>query len=205
MADVTVSHPIGPSEFTTIYREFVPAISNLYTIEIFGAAGYDDNLVSSMTDYLKFHSPTVSFPEETLTLERDSITKTFKVQASGAYQRANELTVTWREADDWRVKKFHELWLAKFYDRKKDCFISYSRSELAVVGLAKKIKITLPFPKSPTITSRSPEPGISSNHILEAFIMPHNTGGISLGWGTSPSLITHSMTYYLLDWNWITE
>lgn len=202
MADkVKVSHPITLTDISTIYREFVPAITNLYTIEIFGVAGKDEQVVSSMTDYLKFHSPTVSLPEESLTLERDPVTRTFKVQASGSYQRANELTVTWREADDWRVKKFHEEWLSKFYDRRNDHFISYNRTELGQVGLAKKIVITLPDPVSSKISAQS-QTVLDSRHILEAYIMPHNTGSISLAWSTSPSLVAHSMTYYLLDWNW---
>lgn len=203
MADsVKVSHPITLNDISAIYREFVPAITNLYTIEIFGSIGKDEALVSSMTEYLKFHSPTVSLPEETLTLERDPVTKTFKVQASGSYQRANELMVTWREADDWRVKKFHEAWLGKFYNRQKDHFISYSREELGQAGLAKRIRITLPDPVSTKMTAQGSETMLDSKHILEAYIMPHNTGNMSLGWSTTPSLVAHSMTYYLLDWNW---
>ena len=205
MGTTNVFKPIQLSDTAAIYTNFTPAISNLYTIEIFGQSSTSENpnnKPETITDYLKFHSTNVTLPEETLTLERDPVTKTFKIQESGTYARANELTLTWREADDWRVRKFHENWLGKFYNRSKDCFISWDPNELTTAGLSRVIRITLPEPVS-TDSQTFSENGVNAAHVIELRVLPHNIGQIALAWSTSPTLISHQLSYYILDWHWV--
>lgn len=205
MGAANVANRISIDSFSKIYQEYVPAITNLYTIELFGSetsASRNYSTASSASEYLKFHSTAVDLPEHILNLERDQTTKTFKLSGSNPYTRAEELSLTWREADDWKVRKYHEDWLAKFYDKEHDCFISYDTPETA--GLAQKMVITLPASvSSQGISSGMISENRHNQHQIALLVLPHNTGKVSLAWSTNPGIVAHQLSYYILDWNWV--
>lgn len=170
---------------TEIYENYSPAFNNLYTVEIFALSNYDDSIAS----YLRYHSPSVNFNGESLSLKRNEVTKKFSFEENGSYKRSDNLTITWRECDSWRVKKYHEEWLSKFYDRDKDCYRSYDDKASAEVALYRILRVT--FPKV-----------INEKCTIKFRILPNNSGNVPLAWGTSPTIISHSMTYYVEDWEW---
>ena len=144
-----------------------------------------ERLLSSTEDinnYLKFQSPSVVFNGESLNLERNAATKKFQITG---YTRTDTLTVEWREADDWRVKRYHENWIALFYDRDNDQFVSHDNA--VEDGLYRMITIKL------------------GNGLGIRFynVIPQNNGNISLTWNPSPSIVSHSISYYIEDWEWL--
>lgn len=137
-----------------------------------------------MNNYLKFQSPSVSFNGESLNLERNFATKKFHLSNS-SYQRTNELSISWRESDDWRVKRYHENWIDLFYDRKNDYYLSHD--DPYEEGLYRTITVKL-----------GNKQGIRFNNVI-----PQTTGGLNLSWSTSPTIVSHSISYYVEDWEWI--
>ena len=137
-----------------------------------------------MNNYLKFQSPSVSFNGESLNLERNFATKKFHLSNS-SYQRTNELSISWRESDDWRVKRYHENWIDLFYDRKNDYYLSHD--DPYEEGLYRTITVKL-----------GNKQGIRFNNVI-----PQTTGGLNLSWSTSPTIVSHSISYYVEDWEWV--
>lgn len=182
-------------ELSSIYdSSYTPAVKNLYTVSI---VSEDEKLNS----YLKCHATSVSFNGESLAFQRNSVTKLFYVD-SDAYKLTDDLTITWREADDWRVRKYHEAWLACFYDREQDCYISYPYNGRSSSCLTRTIRITLP-----KTSSEGSFKGIKpSTHILELTgVIPTNVGDLNLAWGPSGSNISHTLSYKVENWKWIEE
>lgn len=139
-----------------------------------------------MNDYLRYNAPNVNINGETLNLVRNSVTKKFSLDTEG-YTRADTLTITWREADDYRVKRYHETWIARFYNRDTDKYTSTTDPYAA--GLYRTIRVKL------------------GNKLAIRFdnVIPKNVAGLSLGWKESPGIITHSMEYYIESWEWETN
>lgn len=189
---------IDSNAVQSLYRDYVPAITNLYTIEIYSVGSSQDK-TQEANDYIKFHAPAISIGSQTLTLERDNITKLFKLSDKNAFTRIDQISITWREADDWRVRKYHEAWLGKFYDVEKDCFISYDHPENE--GLIRKINVIMPQSIVSDNTSMAPI-DLQKAHALEFLVYPQNTGDIGLGWSASPTIVTHQLNYYVTSWKW---
>lgn len=173
------------------------AFNNLYTVEItvptnentsvnslqvrdLLPVGINERKTEDMNNYLKFQSPAVSFNGESLNLERNFATKKFQVNN---YSRSDTLNVTWREADDWRVKKYHEDWMGLIYNRNYDCYISHDNP----AGIYRIITIKL-----------GDHRGVRFYNVI-----PQNNGNIDLSWNTSPAVVSHSITYYIEDWEWL--
>ena len=49
----------------------------------------------------------------------------FKLKNQDSYTRTNTLSLSWRECDGWKVKRYHDKWIGLIYDRKKDCYKSF--------------------------------------------------------------------------------
>jgi hypothetical protein len=205
---------VSTNDLAAIYTDFNPAMKNLYTVEIYDAnsmsvsPGIRSSQVDSMNDYLKYHATKIEFGGEALDLERDSVTHKFKLKKDNSFQWVDELKITWQESDDWKVKKYHENWLSNFYDKDTGCYKSQGygtvfdddTNSTTVVSAASSLyrifKIILPIPA----TNRSTElkfPCIRFNNVL-----PKNVGDLSLEWTNNPSLISHSLSYYVESWSW---
>lgn len=138
-----------------------------------------------LNNYLKYNAPSVQVNGENLTLERNPVTLKFRLPSSGrAYERADILSITWRESDDYRVKTYHENWISLFYDRSTDQYRSCEDPDEE--GLYRTIRIKLGNKKA-----------LKFNRVL-----PKNVAGLNLSWGNNPSIITHSMEYYIESWEW---
>ena len=177
-----------------LYDNYTPQYSNLYKVEIF-SNGYTTALDGiNLKDYICFHTTKVSFNGESLSLDRDSVTKMFKLKNQDSYTRTNTLSLSWRECDGWKVKRYHDKWIGLIYDRKNDCYKSFDikGEDTASRLLYRKIRVTFPF-------------NIKENPKDEAYIdffgvLPSNSGNISLEYNTTSSIMTHSIDYYVTDW-----
>jgi len=197
------------SNITSIYNNYHPAFKNLYKIEIY--PGSSEDVTEDIKTYIGLHATSITFNGETLSLERNEVTKNFQIGGNTPYNRTDELTITWREDEYWKVKRYHDDWLNCLYDRDRDCFISYpldsnnkvkgrdvgivsGNSYISRKNLFRKIKVKLPD-------------HLGNKAITIEFIdiLPKTSGGIDLGWGASSEIVTHSMTYYVKDWKLITE
>ncbi len=191
---------LDKSALTSLYDDYNPAFKNLYTIEIYqmNSTSWEYEDISS---YIKFHATDVTFGDESLNLSRNPVTKNFQLNGPNAYQRQESLSITWREADDWSVKKYHEKWMSYFYDRDHDNFVSYPTTingswETKDV-LYRKIKIRLPY-------SETRDNGYMDIIVFDN-VIPKNIGGFSFGWSTTGDIVTHQMEYYVKDWYWESE
>ena len=177
-----------------LYDNYTPQYSNLYKVEIF-SNGYTTALDGiNLKDYICFHTTKVSFNGESLSLDRDSVTKKFKLKNQDSYTRTNTLSLSWRECDGWKVKRYHDKWIGLIYDRKNDCYKSFDikGEDTASRLLYRKIRVTFPF-------------NIKENPKEEAYIdffgvLPSNSGNISLEYNTTSSIMTHNIDYYVTDW-----
>ena len=177
-----------------LYDNYTPQYSNLYKVEIF-SNGYTTALDGiNLKDYICFHTTKVLFNGESLSLDRDSVTKKFKLKNQDSYTRTNTLSLSWRECDGWKVKRYHDKWMGLIYDRKNDCYKSFDikGENTASRLLYRKIRVTFPF-------------NIKENPKDEAYIdffgvLPSNSGNISLEYNTTSSIMTHSIDYYVTDW-----
>ena len=177
-----------------LYDNYTPQYSNLYKVEIF-SNGYTTALDGiNLKDYICFHTTKVLFNGESLSLDRDSVTKKFKLKNQDSYTRTNTLSLSWRECDGWKVKRYHDKWIGLIYDRKNDCYKSFDikGEDTASRLLYRKIRVTFPY-------------NIKENPKEEAYIdffnvLPSNSGNIALEYNTTSSIMTHSIDYYVTDW-----
>ena len=140
-----------------LYDNYTPQYSNLYKVEIF-SNGYTTALDGiNLKDYICFHTTKVLFNGESLSLDRDSVTKMFKLKNQDSYNRTNTLSLSWRECDGWKVKRYHDKWIGLIYDRKKDCYKSFDikGENTASRLLYRKIRVTFPFNIKETLFSFS--------------------------------------------------
>ena len=177
-----------------LYDNYTPQYSNLYKVEIF-SNGYTTALDGiNLKDYICFHTTKVLFNGESLSLDRDSVTKMFKLKNQDSYTRTNTLSLSWRECDGWKVKRYHDKWIGLIYDRKNDCYKSFDikGENTASRLLYRKIRVTFPY-------------NIKENPKEEAYIdffnvLPSNSGNIALEYNTTSSIMTHNIDYYVTDW-----
>ena len=177
-----------------LYDNYTPQYSNLYKVEIF-SNGYTTALDGiNLKDYICFHTTKVLFNGESLSLDRDSVTKMFKLKNQDSYNRTNTLSLSWRECDGWKVKRYHDKWIGLIYDRKNDCYNSFDikGEKTASRLLYRKIRVTFPY-------------NIKEDPTKEAYIdffnvLPSNSGNIALEYNTTSSIMTHSIDYYVTDW-----
>lgn len=183
---------LSSSDISNIFSESHYASKNLYTVEITDVDSTSPDSDFS-TKYLKFQSPSISFKGETFSLQRNDITKYFQADDSGkAFTWADTLRITWRERDDWKVRKYHEDWIGKLYDRQTDTFLSLESDNDKRI-LNRSITITLP--------SSLADPN-AANKIKFNDVIPQNFGDLELAWGTGADTIEHQITYYVRTWEW---
>lgn len=188
------------SSLASIYNDYKPAFKNLYVVEMTYQNENEDGISEyNISNYIKFHAVDVSFGDETLNLERNPVTKKFQLKTSDQYSWSDTLRITWRESEDWMVKRYHEDWMKMFYSRENDTFYSYPRTgsngqSISTDSLFRKIKVRLPV----TIEGNK---RIEHIAIFEN-VTPQNIGQLGFGWSTSGEIIQHQMTYYVESWHW---
>lgn len=163
----------------TVYN-FSPALSNLYTLRLYPLVGSNDKL----QPFFEFHSPKVDFTGESLTTKRNEVTKRFQI-TEGAFKRAETVSITLRENEKWDVKRYHEDWLAQFYNKQGDYYIS-SYTDAQRYKRFRILRIILP----------------NCTDCIKMLILPTNTGNMNLGWGSSSNIISHNLTYNVENWKW---
>ena len=175
-----------------LYDNYTPQYDNLYKVEIFSNSSRTSIKGINLSNYISFHTTKVSFNGESLSLDRDSVTKNFKLKNSDSFSRTNTLSLTWRECDTWKVKRYHDNWIGMIYDRQKDCYNSFGLSpgNNAKNLLYRKIKIS--FPSNSSIGE--------DNYIEFSEVLPNTSGGIELGFNTVSNIISHTLSYYVTDW-----
>lgn len=194
---------IDSSDLTSIYNDYNPAYKNLYTVYIYPRSNTEED--ESIATHIKFHTLNVSFNGESLRLTRNAVTKKFQLNANNPYTWSDSLTITWRESDTWKVKKYHEDWLKLFYNKNDDCFISYPTNSSdkyrghSVDSLYRSIKVVLPNSSGSTDESKE------MNSIVFEDVLPSNVGDFQFGWSSSPDVVTHSLKYFVGNWHWIGE
>ena len=177
-----------------LYDNYTPQYDNLYKVEIFSNSNSTAIKGINLSNYISFHTTKVSFNGESLSLDRDNVTKNFKLKSSDSFSRTDTLSLTWRECDTWKVKRYHDNWIGLIYDRKKDCYKSFGLSPLesAKNKLYRKIRISFPD------TSNS---SMEEDNYIEFYeVLPNTSGGIELGFNTTSNIISHTLNYYVTDW-----
>lgn len=195
---------------TEIYDSYSPQYDNIYTVEISSATRgvYIEGL--DLENYIKFHATKVSFNGESLSLERDPVTKRFKLKNTDSYSRTNTLEITWRECDGWKIKRYHDDWVGLIYNRKDD---HYWSQDVPLAGnINNKIyrTITIAFPYEmdrPIIGGQNPTN--SENYFYKELklsfyeVLPNTTGNISVGYSPTSNIVSHSLSYYITDWDFL--
>lgn len=183
---------------TELYDNYIPQFDNTYKVEIFPYGNISNSIDEiNLDDYICFHTTKVSFNGESLSLERDSVTKQFKLKNTDSFSRTNTLSLTWRECNGWKVKRYHDAWIGCIYDRKNDRYISYpvkeSEGNTAKDILYRKIRITFPYN-----SSNLPREGEAYIEFLK--VLPNTSGSIELGYNPTSNIVSHTINYYVTDW-----
>lgn len=169
---------------------YTPALSNIYEVSILAGDSRGEASAASnrLQHFASFHATEVSINGESISFERHPVTKTFYLGSSSIsqapYTRVDEISITWRESNDWFIKRYHEAWVGMFYDKNTDTFKSIEKEDDSF-KLYRTFRITLPHADA------------NGNHLILVVnnVLPTATGDISLSWSNSPSLVTHKMTY----------
>lgn len=185
---------INPSEGAEeIYTNFSPALKNLYTITISGGnpTAYPLKFSEDIENIVKYHASSIQFNGESINLDRDDFTKKFKLKEGNSFQRADKLTIKWRENSNWAVKRFHENWLDLFYNKSGDYYVS-SLGEGFASEKYRNFCINLPYQEN---TKESP-------CIWFYNVLPQDTGSFDFAWSSSPSTVEYNISYYVEYWKW---
>ena len=196
---------------TEIYDSYYPQYDNLYTVEISSPSTEEISIEGfNLENYIKFHATKVSFNGESLSLERDPITKRFKLKNTDSYSRTNTLDITWRECDGWKVKRYHDSWVGLIYNRKDD---HYWSQDVPLAGnlnnkIYRTITITFPYEMNSPIRKRqnsinSQEYSYRELKLQFSEVLPNTTGNISVGYSTTSNIVSHSLSYYITDWDFL--
>ena len=168
----------------SIQLTYVPAYKNRYEVS------FIDTTTGADTDgeYARFGATDVSFGDESLTFVRNPATTRFTLK-EGAYKRSDTLTITWRESDMYKVKALHREWVSRFYDASTDKYIS-AKDPVEAKSRYKVIQIVVPSTAGDGKATR-----------FRFTCLPNNIGNLSLAWGSSASLTTYAINYYVEEWN----
>lgn len=178
------------SELSTL-KDFTPLYNNVFDVEISSILEGSEDILK----YGKFHIIGVTIGgNEHISLARHPVTKKYYLDSGNPYTWLDGVSLTWREDSKLSVRKFHEDWLAMFYDRKHDHYISAEEGEVS-----KRYKtFTIKLPGS---TPHKEGPKLILKNVLPLSI-PTLT---NLSWSTQASNVTYTIDYKIEDWEWVEE
>lgn len=172
---------VTSSGLQSIYKDYSPAYKNLYEVCILNSSGGTDDLAKKFS----FLTTSVSIKGEELKLRRNDVSKLFQVEDSNAYTWVDELSIKWREQDDWAVRKYHSDWISQFYSKAGNHFLS-AKNEEDRKSRYRKIEVLLP-------------PTAKGKKLTVTFynVLPKVLPGIDLEWSKDSSVVMHQISYYI--------
>lgn len=151
------------------------AYTSLYVLEYLPPTGDTTNF----NDMCKLNAVSVNFNSDTILLDRDNVTKLFKLKHTGeSYQRVSTVTINFRETSDFKVRNFFEDWQNSFYNKEKDYY--YSKDP------RRNFKLTL-----------LDGHGVGRKTYYLNNIIPQNIGSLNLLWGNNPQIVTYTISFYV--------
>lgn len=199
-------------ELSYLYTSYKPAYDSLYVVTISKGVELDDQNLSRIyknksnpalpsngaefeNSYARYHATSMKFGGQSLAFSRDAITKNFSV---GEYKRPEELTIVWREDEWWRVKAYHDKWISCFYDEKTDTYISYPTV---------RDGDTFNYNDFLCRTFRIYAPAGGNRRVVLTLsgVVPVNSADFSFEWKDQGSIVTHSISYKVRDWDFAEE
>lgn len=184
---------------TELYDKYIPQFDNTYKVEIFpyGNSSSIKGINLDIDTYICFHATKVSFNGESLSLERDPVTKKFKLKNTDSFSRTNTLSLTWRECSGWKVKRYHDAWMGLIYDRENDCYNSFPinkpEEDTARNKLYRNIRVTFPYETSSSRDDRE-------IYVDFLDVLPNTSGSIDVGYNSTSNIVSHTINYYVTDW-----
>lgn len=126
----------------------------------------------------QFLVSSVSFAGSKLTLTRHNVSKLFTLDK---FNRADDVTITWREDSGYSVRSLHQDWFKKFYNEKEDYYISHEGTPNVYKSMSVHLGNGLV---------------LRLNNLL-----PTSIPDLQLSW-SSPSITEYSLTYKVTTWEW---
>lgn len=157
---------------------FEPAFKNDFEAHFMNYSNIDGDALAKISP---LHAISVRLDGINLTLTRHNVTKLFMFNK---YQRADSVTILWREDKNYTVRRYHTDWLSIFYDEKTDRFVSCKNSQ-DVKKLVRDVAISLP-----------------NNRILYLRnIMPSHLPEFDANWKDKSS-VQYAIRYNVTSWEW---
>lgn len=126
----------------------------------------------------QFLVSSVSFAGSKLTLTRHNVSKLFTLDK---FNRADDVTITWREDSGYSVRTLHQDWFKEFYDEINDCYKSHDNT----LNVYKNMSVYL-----------------GNGLVLRLNkLLPTSIPDLQLSW-SSPSITEYSLTYKVTTWAW---
>lgn len=160
---------------------------------------------TSDSEYFRYHATNITLDDESLELVRNSATKQFTLGERDAYKLCDNISITWRESKDWMVRKYHEDWLANFYNRDYNCYISANldgNGQMLDSERGKRFrdfKIKFPNDNIRDDTYRR------YSCIMLHNVIPSNIGNLQLSWGNTGDIVAFTINYKIQSWNWVED
>ena len=170
----------------SIQLTYTPAYKNRYEVSFIDVANNSDET----NNYAKYGATDVTFGDESLTFVRNPATARFTLKES-AYKRSDILSITWRESDMYKVKALHRDWIKLFYNPLTDQYISETAAPDSNRAKARYKIIQVDVPS------------VTGNGKATRFrftCLPSNIGNLNLAWGSTATLTTYTINYYVEDW-----
>lgn len=167
------------NDVNTIYTNYIPQFSNMYIVQIFSNDSSIENSEShkKIKSYIQLHAKDILYGEDSLQFIRDNATKKFHLSGDKPYTWTEDLSIIWDESNKWQVKKYHEEWISKFYNKETDTFIS------GVEGKYRNIVVYVSQYDGKYTK-------FSFNNVI-----PTNMSGLHLAWTNSPSITSDTFKY----------
>jgi hypothetical protein len=179
--------------FTQAMKKWTPATDNLFEVRL-----VDNGADFDIRQYAILHCTKVRFASSGVEFTRNKTTKKFQIES---YQHADEITITWREDKNLSVRRYHEEWQAKFYDRYRDCFLS-SGCVLASEARSKLLKkLTVVVQASPEKVDYSTEEFPTTRTLILEDVLPPLLPELELAWDSGNG-VEYTLTYKVGGWYW---
>lgn len=187
------------NDFLAQELTFRPAFNNLFEIRVTpGTAGRSgtqtptspppDFLGNVDEQYPRFYCTSFNFIGDNFNTTRDLNTHLQKVQTGGGYERNNQITVNWRENENYDVHRLHQAWIRAFYNRGSSRYISG--------GLEVKFRNMEIYLEAPVINGQTLD---TTARLVLYHMVPQKLPDMTLAWNSSDA-IEYSISYNYHWW-----